>query len=160
MATRRVRLRRLAHSDFEVLYGWRNTRSFRSNIMSYDDVVTYDEFAGQIERSRADRPYRYMVDRRRDGQPIGFTYAHGHSGDGSTCLLNVYIEEALAGRGYGVDVFALMTQLLLRKVGVQCLFIDVFAYNKMSLGRIDIQRIQIMAAASCMKAMKWADRRS
>jgi len=133
MVTRRVALRELTDTDLPTVYRWRNTPSFRSYIMSYDDKVSFEEFCGQMRRSGLHRPHRFMVDHRVTGRPIGFTYARDHAGDGSSCFLNIYIEDAFVGLGYGVDIFALMTLFLLREVRAQSVYVDVFAYNTKSL---------------------------
>lgn len=146
MATRRVALRLLSEADLRTIYEWRNRPSFRFYIMGYDDVASYEEFCEQMHRFGLTRPYRYMVESCDTGRPIGFAYARDHSEDGSSCFLNVYIEDAYIGLGYGVDVFVLMASFLFHSAAVRRIALEVFSYNARSLSALRGAKVRELAS--------------
>lgn len=135
LRTRRVELREILSTDLPQLFLWRNSDTFRY-LFHYDEsVVDYETFARQFQYDRAVRPHQFAVERtvglKRD--LIGLTFTHSWSAPTRSCFLNVFLGDGLAGRGYGIDTFLLMTRFLLEEVGVATVFVEVFAFNVFSL---------------------------
>ena len=129
METREIRLRPLMDADLPTVFQWRNTYGFRTYVMSYDDVVTYDQFLCQMNNTAPIRPYRFIVEHKQSEHPVGFIYCHSHSEIDRSCFLNVYIDEGSCGRGYGVSASAALILYLLQNRYVHCVYFEVRSDN-------------------------------
>ena len=133
METRRVLLREVREDDFPALFLWRNTRTFRSFFHHTNVSVDFAGFRDEFRWDSLVRPFQYVIEKKANHQPIGLTFVHTYSDVARECFLNVFLDEASRRVGFGVDVFALFYRFLFEIVGIERVYVDVFAANSFSL---------------------------
>jgi RimJ/RimL family protein N-acetyltransferase len=110
-----------------------------------ETIVDLPHFRREFEADSLVRRHQFLVERNRTREPIGLTFAHSCSDELRECTLNVFLTEAVEGRGYAVDVCALMFRHLLRSAGFARVFVEVFEFNLLSLATIRSAGIQEVA---------------
>ncbi len=133
MKTRRIRLRDVQPDDLAVIFAWRNTERFRRLFHHSDRVVDFDTFKDEFTDDATVRPFQYMVEKIRDGHLIGLAFVHGLDEAHRECCVNIFLDERSEGKGYAVDVSALLGVFLLERIGIQRLIAEAFEYNARSI---------------------------
>jgi RimJ/RimL family protein N-acetyltransferase len=149
METRRVLLREVREDDLTALFSWRNTRTFRSFFHHTDAPVDFAGFRDEFRWDSLVRPFQYVIEKKTNHQPIGLTFVHTYSDAARECFLNVFLDEASRRVGFGVDAFALFYRFLFERVGIERIYVDVFAANSFSLAgvrHIGLQQMDTLVA--------------
>ena len=133
METRRIRLRKIQNGDLSTLFGWRNTEKFRFLLHHNTDIVSYEEFCEEFIIDSASHKYQYLIEKKENGLPIGFTYVDTFSEQYKSCFINLFIDEPFEKKGYGTDVFVLFVLFLFQRAGLKKLFVHAFDFNHNSI---------------------------
>jgi len=133
METRRILLREVRTYDLATLFAWRNTEKFRIFVHHTRDAIDYDSFCKEFAADTAARTFQYAIEKKDDHRLIGLTYVHSYSASDRHCFIDVFLEEPSEGRGYGVDVVALLYRFLVESRGMRRIYADALDCNTSSI---------------------------
>ncbi|MGA9070901.1 MAG: GNAT family protein, partial [Terracidiphilus sp.] len=95
--------------------------------------IDYNGFCNAFSRDARVRKYQFVIEKISNQELIGLTFVHSYSEIDRHCFLNVFINERYEGKGYGVDVFALMFHFLFEQVNIEKLYVEAFDFNHFSI---------------------------
>ncbi len=136
LETRRIRLRKIQDSDLLTIFEWRNTEKFRFRLHHNTNMISYDEFCEEFIMDSECYKYQYLVEKKDDGVPVGFTYVYTFSEQYRSCFINLFIAEPFEKKGYGLDAFVLFVLFLFQHAGLKKLFASAFDFNDHSISCI------------------------
>ena len=133
METRRILLRDVRPDDLPTLFAWRNTEKFRIFVHHTRNCVDYDAFCKEFAADSATRAFQYVIEKKDDHRPIGLTYGHSYSEADQHCFVDVFLEEPSEGKGYGVDVLALLFRFMIESMGIRQMYAEALDCNVSSI---------------------------
>lgn len=131
-------MRPVTESDYQDLFRWRNSETYQDRFNEASrKAVDFSTFTKEYSQEKQLRKYEYIIElQKSDVQAIGIIFTHTHSSINGYCSVNIFIEHLWEGKGYAVEAFGLLVHHLFDTTSLHKVYVDVFAYNLLSLSTI------------------------
>ena len=132
--SRNLILKEVEKSDIDVLWKWRNEKSFQENCTMRKNETALEEFERELFHDfEIDRHIQCIAFRKQDMLPVGTIYSYTYNKRDGHCFVTTYITPSFQNRWYGPEIFVGFLDYLLRTFCLFKVYVDVYDFNMLSL---------------------------
>ena len=106
ISSRNLILKEVEKSDIDVLWKWRNEKSFQENCTMRKNETALEEFERELFHDfEIDRHIQCIAFRKQDMLPVGTIYSYTYNKRDGHCFVTTYITPSFQNRWYGPEIF-------------------------------------------------------